>query len=211
MRYEEAEREQCEAVEARRAKRAPDSLLLFELAPVITLGRSARPENVLIPPEDRRARGIEIHEAGRGGDVTYHGPGQLVGYPILALDAGRRDVRRYLRDLEESLIRVLLDFSIRGDRRDRLTGVWVGGRKIASIGVRVSTGWITSHGFALNVSTDLSAFATIVPCGLRRCEMTSIAAESGAVVPLSDVAASAATRLGEVFGRTVLHPSGVGA
>jgi lipoyl(octanoyl) transferase len=207
IRYADAEGRQRELVEARHAGLVADTLLLFELSPVITLGRGARPENVLIQPDERRARGIEMYEAGRGGDVTYHGPGQLVGYPILALDADRRDVRRYLRDLEEALIRVLGDFEVAAERRAGLTGVWVGERKIASIGVRVSTGWITSHGFALNVSTDLTGFSTIVPCGIRRCSMTSIAAETGVDVPLTAVAAAATARLAEVFRRPLREVS----
>ena len=152
----------------RRAGGAPDTLLLLEHPPVITLGRGSDPAHVLTAPDELRDRGIEIHECGRGGDVTYHGPGQLVGYPILALAKPRRDAHRYLRDLEEALIRPAADFAVHAERVPGLTGVWVGGRKLAAIGVRLSTGWITSHGFAFNVGPQQAG-------GRRR----AVRAESG--------------------------------
>jgi lipoyl(octanoyl) transferase len=173
---------------------------------VITLGRGASHGNVLISEEDRAARGIAFHETGRGGDVTYHGPGQLVGYPIIALPPGRRDVRAYLRDLEEALVRVLADFDVRGGRREGLTGVWVGDRKAAAIGVRVSTGWITSHGFALNVTTDLAGFSSIVPCGIRSLGVTSLQQVLGRPVPIADVAGSAARHVADVLGLALASP-----
>jgi lipoyl(octanoyl) transferase len=198
--YPAAERLQADTVEARRRGSVPDTLFLLEHPPVITLGRGAEREHVLISPEERARRGIDLHETGRGGDVTYHGPGQLVGYPIVALPPGRRDVRRYLRDLEEALLRVVADYGVEGERRDGLTGVWVGDRKIAAIGVRISTGWVTSHGFALNVSTDLSGFAGIVPCGIRTLGVTSLGAILGADVPLPEVAGRAAAHVADVLG-----------
>jgi lipoyl(octanoyl) transferase len=201
--YADAERMQEDLVEARRLGTVPDTLLLLEHPPVITLGRSADAGHVLISAEARAASGIALHETGRGGDVTYHGPGQLVGYPVVALGPGRRDVRAYLRDLEEALIRVLSDFGVRGERRDGLTGVWVGDRKAAAIGVRVSTGWITSHGFALNVTTDLRAFSSIVPCGIRGLGVTSLQEETGTPVPLRTVADAAASHLADVLGRSL--------
>ena len=166
-------------VEARRAGEAPDTLLLLEHPPVVTLGRGAHAENVLLDEAALRERGIELHDAGRGGDVTYHGPGQLVGYPVIALLGSRRDAHRYLRSLEEGLISALATFGIEAARVPGLTGAWVDARKIAAIGVRIGTGWITSHGFALNVGDDLTGFDTIVPCGIRDRGVTSITRETG--------------------------------
>src|SRR5690606_5752954 len=144
-------------------------------------------------------RGIEVHRAGRGGDVTYHGPGQLIGYPVLRLPPERRDLHRYLRDLEEVLILALSDLGIEAGRVEGLTGVWAGYRKLAAIGVRVSSGWITSHGFALNVATDLSYFDAIIPCGIRDHSVGSISAELGREVPVSEVEGLVEKRFREVF------------
>jgi lipoate-protein ligase B len=168
--------------------------------PVITLGRSTRgPDNVLVP-RDRLAReGIELHESSRGGDVTYHGPGQLVGYPILRLDLHGRDVHRYLRDLEEVLIRLLARFGVEGGRTEGLTGVWVGHYKIAAIGVAVSR-WVTYHGFALNVEPNLSHFGLIVPCGIRDKGVTSLARVLGRPVTVAEVKRPLAECVAEVFG-----------
>ncbi len=199
--YLEAEALQERLVLARRNGEIPDTLLLLEHPPVVTLGRGADPSHLLETEEALRAEGIGVHACGRGGDVTYHGPGQLVGYPILALEPERRDARRYLRDLEEAVIRTVGEHGLEARRDPGLTGVWVGERKIAAIGVRIGTGWITSHGFALNVSTDLAGFETIVPCGIRGCEVTSIARETGRNVPLREVAARAAVHLAAVLGR----------
>lgn len=199
--YADGVRLQARLVEARRRREVPDTLLLLEHPAVITLGRAARHDHVLQPPEALRSRGIEIHECGRGGDVTYHGPGQLVGYPVLALCDAERDAHGYLRRLEEALLATAADHGIRGERRDGLTGVWVDRHKLASIGVRISTGWITSHGFALNVTTDLSGFSAIVPCGIRGCEMTSIAELTGHGPDIEDVAEAVAHRLAETLDR----------
>jgi lipoyl(octanoyl) transferase len=179
-----------------------EHLLLLEHPHVFTLGRNASEEDVLASAEWLARRGVEVVESDRGGQVTYHGPGQLVGYPILDLSPDRRDVRRYVRDLEEVLIRTLADYGIDAAVRPgtALIGVWVGGEKIAAIGVHLSR-WITTHGFALNVATDLSLFAGIVPCGLRQEGVTSMARALGAAPPLAAVAARLAGHFGEVFGR----------
>jgi len=150
-----------------------DMLLLVEHAPVITLGRGSRPENLPTRRDVLEARGIELFEIERGGDITFHGPGQLVGYPIFNLREHREDLHWFLRQLEQSLIRALEDFGIRAERRSDYTGVWTQGRKIASIGIHVKQ-WVTWHGFALNVTTDLSYFDYIVPCGIPDVVMTSI-------------------------------------
>lgn len=197
--YAEALARQERYVRERRAGLRPDTLVLVEHPHVITLGTGARREHVLLPPEELARRGIELHPTGRGGDVTYHGPGQLVGYPILDLKPDRCDLHAYLRDLEDVLIRAVGHFGVRAGRIPGLTGVWTPKGKIAAIGVRVSAGWITSHGFALNVTTDLSFFGTIVPCGLRDHAVTSLAAELGRPVPLTDVAAAVVAAFGEVF------------
>lgn len=173
--YEAALALQRERVERRKRDEIPDQLLLVEHPHVITLGRNARTEHLLAPPEVLARAGIGVYATDRGGDVTYHGPGQLVGYPILDLRAWKRDVVAYVRALEQVLIDTLARFSIRAGRLPGCTGVWVGDRKIAAIGVHISR-WITSHGFALNVDTDLDYFRYIVPCGLSR-PVTSMRAE----------------------------------
>ena len=177
---------QAELVAERQAGRIPDQLLLLEHDPVFTLGRNARQENVLFPAEALRARGFEVFETGRGGDVTYHGPGQLVGYPILELPPERRDVHRYVRDLEELMIRTCADYGLAARRVEGLTGAWLGEQKVGAIGVRIAR-WVTSHGFALNVGTDLSAFDLIVPCGIRGRGVTSLERAVGRPLPIEDV------------------------
>ena len=201
--YADALEMQAEMVKERRAGEIPDTLLLLEHPHVITLGSGSHEENVLVTPQERAARGIELFETGRGGDVTYHGPGQLVGYPILDLKPDRQDLHRYLRDLEEMLIGVLGDFGLVGGRKEGLTGVWVDDRKLAAIGVRVSSGWITSHGFALNVSTDLSFFGAIVPCGIRDHGVGSISGELGRPVGMREVEDAVVRHMGRVFGHEV--------
>jgi len=157
-------------------RQADDLLLLLEHPPVVTLGRGARDSSLPIAPELLRRRGIEVFEIERGGDVTYHGPGQLVGYPIFDLTQHRQDLHWFLRQLEEALIAALTRFDIPGERREGYTGVWTAGRKIASIGIHVRQ-WVTWHGFALNVTTDLTPFSLIVPCGIPDVVMTSVAKE----------------------------------
>jgi lipoyl(octanoyl) transferase len=193
---------QEQLVRQRRAGEIPDTLLLLEHPHVITLGSGSHGENVLVTPEERAARGIELFDTGRGGDVTYHGPGQLVGYPIFDLKPDRQDLHRYLRDIEDALLGVLADFGLRGGRKEGLTGVWVDDRKLGAIGVRVSSGWITSHGFALNVNTDLSFFGTIVPCGIRDHGVGSISSELGRPIDMAQVEASAVRWFERVFDRT---------
>jgi lipoyl(octanoyl) transferase len=186
-------------VRERQAGRVPDQLLLLEHDPVVTLGRNARRENLLLAPERLRERGIAVFEAGRGGDVTYHGPGQLVGYPILELPPDRHDVHRYVRDLEEVMIRVCGDYGLVAARVPGLTGVWIGQDKVGAIGVRLSR-WVTSHGFALNVTTELAAFELIVPCGIRGRGVTSLQRELGASLPLEQVMDRLTQRFAAVFG-----------
>ena len=172
--YREAMEYQAALVERRKRGEIPDTLLLLEHPHVITLGSSGGRGHLLLSPGELAARGIEVHEAGRGGDVTYHGPGQLVGYPILDLKPDRRDLHAYLRSLEAVLIGVLRAFGVEGERDESATGVWVRGAKVAAIGIRVSSGWITSHGFAVNANTDLTYFDAIVPCGLHGRPVTSL-------------------------------------
>ncbi len=179
---------------------AADTLLFLEHPPVITMGRGAEARNVVLSDDERRLLGIELHDAGRGGDVTYHGPGQLVGYPIVALREGRRDAHRYLRDLEEGLIATAAQFGVHASRIPGLTGVWVGGAKLAAIGVRIGTGWITSHGFALNVGGDLSGFDAIVPCGIRERSVTSLALLIRRDLALNAVALEAGGRVAAALG-----------
>lgn len=151
----------------RKAGEIPDQLLFVEHPHVITLGRNAHESNVLASAAVLERAGVEVAQTDRGGDVTYHGPGQLVGYPILDLKDWKRDVVAYVRTVEEALIGALADLGVAGERADGMTGVWVDGKKVAAIGVHLSR-WVTSHGFALNIDTDLRYFQYIVPCGLTR-------------------------------------------
>lgn len=183
MAYGEALELQRALAHQRIERTAPrDLLLLVEHPPVVTLGRGFRPEHLPAPPEFLQARGVELFEIERGGDVTFHGPGQLVGYPIFDLSEHRRDLHWFLRRLEDTLIVTLRELGIAGERREGYTGVWTAGRKIASIGIHVKQ-WVTWHGFALNVSTDLSYFDLIVPCGIPNVTMTSIQRELGERAP----------------------------
>lgn len=188
-------------LQARRvAQEIGDVLLLLEHPPVITLGRAARDtRNVLLSPAALAARGFEVHEVGRGGDVTYHGPGQLVAYPIVSLEPDRKDVRRYVRDLEEAMIGVCADHGLTAGRSDGQIGCWIGERKIGAIGVRISR-WVTMHGLALNVAPDLSHFEVIVPCGIADRGVTSLERETGRPVAMSDVEARLVHHLGAVLG-----------
>jgi lipoate-protein ligase B len=165
----------------------PDTLILLTHPPVVTLGRGADPAHLLVSPDECRARGVEVHETDRGGDITYHGPGQLVGYPIVDLRARGLGPREFLRLLEETLIRLLGDFGVDAGRIHGLTGVWVGDRKVAAMGIRISRG-VSMHGFALNVTTDLSDFDLIVPCGIRDRGVTSLAELLGRPVTVDEVA-----------------------
>jgi lipoyl(octanoyl) transferase len=199
--YGEALALQRRLVEERRAGLCEDVLLLVEHPPVLTLGvkGDGGRSHVLAPAETLAAHGIEIFETGRGGDVTYHGPGQLVGYPIIDLRPDRCDVHRYVRDLEEVLMRVAGDFGIEAARVPGLTGIWVGREKLAAIGVRISR-WITSHGFAFNVETNLDHFNLIVPCGIADRGVTSLRT-LGSAAGLGDVEGRLIQRFAEVFDR----------
>jgi len=198
--YAEAARLQEELVASRKDGEIPDTLLLLEHPPVITFGRGADPGHVLAGEQELAYRGIEIHDAGRGGDVTYHGPGQLVGYPIVELRGERRDAHRYLRDIEQAVIDGVAEFGVSAGRIAGLTGVWVGEEKLAAIGVRLSTGWITSHGFALNVHGDLSGFQTIVPCGIRDRGVTTLARLTGRDLGVREVAEQLAPHVARSLG-----------
>jgi lipoyl(octanoyl) transferase len=198
--YDEALAMQRELVEERRAGLVPDLLLLLQHPPVITLGVKGDGGRANIVATDERLGelGIAVHETGRGGDVTYHGPGQIVGYPILDLKPDRCDVHRYVRDLEEVMIRVCADYGVTAGRIKGLTGTWVGAEKIGAIGVRLSR-WITSHGFAFNVSTDLDHFKLIVPCGISDRGVTSLERATGRRLSLGEVEDSVVHHCQEVF------------
>ena len=190
-------------VAERQQQRTVDVLLLLEHEPVFTTGRSAKGENMVTPPDVLRAKGFDVFEAGRGGDVTYHGPGQVVGYPILELPAERRDVHRYVRDLEDVMIRACADFGVTASRVSGMTGVWVGEEKIGSIGVRIAR-WVTSHGFALNVANDLAPFELVVPCGIQGRGVTSLARAAGHDVSVDAVKRRLAFHVAEVFGLEIV-------
>ena len=184
--YEEALDLQRSLVEERKAGRIPDTLLLLQHPPVITLGVRGGRSNIVATPERLAALGIDVHESGRGGDVTYHGPGQIVGYPVVDLKPDRCDVHRYVRDIEEVMILACADWGVTAGRVAGLTGAWVGAEKIAAIGVRISR-WVTSHGFAFNVSPALDHFQLIVPCGISDRGVTSLERLTGQEVPLAKV------------------------
>ena len=196
--YAEGLQIQEELVAERQAGRIVDVLLLLEHDTVFTMGRNARAENVLLSAEALQARGFQIFETGRGGDVTHHGPGQVVGYPILELPPERRDVHRYVRDLEEVMIRACADYGITAGRIAGKTGTWVGTEKVGAIGVRIAR-WVTSHGFALNVANDLEPFALIVPCGIRDHGVTSLSRLLGREIAVTEAAARLAAQVAAVF------------
>lgn len=198
--YADALALQRELVEQRRAERVPDLLLLLQHSRVITFGvkGDGGRSNLLATDERLAELGVELSETGRGGDVTYHGPGQIVGYPILNLDPDRRDVHRYVRDLEEVMIRVCADYGVTAGRIKGLTGTWVGDEKIGAIGVRISR-WITSHGFAFNVNTNLADFQLIVPCGIADHGVTSLERAAGRAMSMMDVEERVVSRFAEVF------------
>jgi len=200
MAYGEALALQRALVEDRREGRVGDLLLFVEHPHVITLGvrGDGGRSHIVAPAEALAARGVEVHEAGRGGDVTYHGPGQIVGYPIVDLKPDRCDVHRYVRDLEETLIRTAADYGVDATRVDGLTGVWVGREKLGAIGVRIAR-WITSHGFAFNVSTDLDCFELIVPCGIADRGVTSLERQLGHSVGAAEVRDRIAANFSSVF------------
>ena len=195
-------------VEQRKAGAIDDQLLLLEHPHVLTLGvrGDGGRSHILASSDLLAARGVEVHETGRGGDITYHGPGQIVGYPILDLKPDRQDVHRYVRDLEEVLIRTAADYGIDAGRVEGLTGVWVGREKLAAIGVRIAR-WVTSHGFAFNVSTELDYFGLIVPCGIADRGVTSLERLLGRRLDREGVEDHVVAHFCRVFDRTVAAPA----
>lgn len=193
---------QRRVLQKRKCNEVPDCLLFVEYPHTITLGRSGRVEHLLATASDLEKKSVSYCETDRGGDITYHGPGQMIAYPILDLKGLRRDIGWYLRSLEECIIETLADFSVQSTRVAGATGVWVGEEKIAAIGVRTSQ-WVTSHGIALNVSTDLDYFDLIVPCGLRSRGVTSLSKLLGSRVPgLHQVKSAFRQHFGRIFGRS---------
>lgn len=211
VRYADALTLQRELVEERKADRIPDLLLLLQHPPVITLGvkGDGGRGHILATAEHLAGHGVEIQEAGRGGDVTYHGPGQIVGYPIIDLKPDRCDVHRYVRDLEEVMIRVCADAGISAVRIAGLTGTWVGDEKIGAIGVKISR-WVTSHGFAFNANTNLDHFRLIVPCGIGDRGVTSVEKLTGRPVDLDEIQARLAQHFAALFERQIVEGCGPG-
>ncbi len=191
--------------DARKRDEAPDTLLLLEHPHVITLGRAANPANILADEQTRTEKSVELFETGRGGDVTYHGPGQLIGYPIISLAPDRQDVRRYVRDLQEVLVRTARDFGVEAEPRGgEFVGVWVGEEKLAAIGIRISR-WVTMHGFAFNVTTNLDYFNLIIPCGIPDHGVTSLAKILNRKIELEAVAEAVRKHFGDVFQRQMIE------
>ncbi|HEY0142420.1 MAG TPA: lipoyl(octanoyl) transferase LipB [Thermoanaerobaculia bacterium] len=201
--YENGMKLQQKLVEMRQREELDDQLLLLEHPPVITLGRGGDTANLLASPERLAAERVRFFETTRGGDITYHGPGQVVGYPIVHLGEGRRDVRKYVTNLEEVLIRTVAHYGINAERVDGKRGIWVGNDKIAAIGVRIAR-WVTSHGWALNVNTNLEHFRLITPCGLQGTGVTSIARELGRPVDMTEVRELLAKHFAEIFERELV-------
>ncbi len=196
--YADGLERQRRLVKARQAGGIGDRLLLLEHDPVFTLGRRGDLGHIRIDESERKRRGIDLYHTDRGGDVTWHGPGQLVGYPVISLAPDRKDIVRYVRDLEEVLIRTAGDFGVRAARVKGLTGVWVGDEKLAAIGVRIAR-WVTSHGFALNVCNSLDPFDLIVPCGIADKGVTTLSRAAGREIAVGEAADRAASRFAEVF------------
>lgn len=196
--YAEAHRLQKELQGKRIQGELGDIVLLLEHPPVLTMGRSAKAQHVLAAPELLEAREIQVHEVGRGGDVTYHGPGQLVAYPIIDLKPDRKDVRKYVASLEETMIRTCAGFGLAAGRVEGLNGAWIGDRKVGAVGVRISR-WVTMHGLALNVNSDLREFEMIVPCGIQDKGVTSLSAELGRTVHVAEVFEPLARHFAELY------------
>lgn len=206
---------QLRLVEARRLGEIPDTLLFVEHPPVVTLGRAAKATSLLTPKDHLAKQGVELFEITRGGDVTFHGPGQVVGYPIIDLNARfdsvhrkrGRDLHQYLRDLEEVLLQTLAAFGLKGERQAGFTGAWVNNRKIVAIGVAVKH-WISYHGFAFNVNVDLNYFNLIVPCGLAGKEVTSLERELGRPVSMEETKANLSKAFAQVFEKEIVSKAG---
>ena len=201
--YENGLKLQQRLAEMRQRNEIQDQLLLLEHPPVITLGRGGDARNLLASPEVLRQNRVRFFETTRGGDITYHGPGQIVGYPIVHLGEGNRDVRKYVTNLEEVLIRTVAAYGIIAQRVEGKRGIWVGNEKIAAIGVRIAR-WVTSHGWALNVNTNLDHFRLITPCGLQGTGVTSIEKQIGRPVPLEEVRSVLAAKFAEIFDRDLV-------
>jgi len=192
---------QRQLVEDRKAERIPDTLLLLQHPHVLTIGVKKDGRSHIVAPAERLSSlGVDVFETGRGGDVTYHGPGQLVGYPIIDLNPDRRDVHRYVRDLEEVMIRVCADYGVAAGRVKGMSGAWVADDKIGAIGVRISR-WVTSHGFAFNVTTNIEFFDLIVPCGIADRGVTSLAAKLGRSPTMAEVEDRLVANFAAVFDR----------
>jgi lipoyl(octanoyl) transferase len=196
--YAAAHRLQKQLQAKRIAGEVPDTVLLLEHPPVLTMGRSAKEQHIIAQPHVLEAQGISVHEVGRGGDVTYHGPGQLVAYPIIDLKPDRRDVRKYMWSLEEAMIRTCKEFGLSATRIGGLNGAWIGDRKVGAVGVRISR-WVTMHGLALNANSDLSHYELIVPCGIQDKAVTSISVELGRTIGVPDVADPLARHFAELY------------
>jgi lipoyl(octanoyl) transferase len=209
--YGEALAMQRALVEERKAGRVPDLLLLLQHPAVITLGvrGDGGRSNIVTPSERLTELGIDVFEAGRGGDVTYHGPGQIVGYPIIDLKPDRCDVHVYVRDVEEVMIRVCADYGVSAERVPGLTGTWIGPEKVGAIGVRISR-WVTSHGFAFNVSTNLDHFRLIVPCGIADRGVTSLEQAAGRTIPIVEVEGAFVRHFCDVFDRAAVDERSAG-
>lgn len=206
--YQQAFALQDRLLEERIAGNIPDHLLLLEHPATLTLGRTDDVNNLLVPEAVLKERGVAIYPTDRGGSITWHGPGQLVGYPIIDLGERDRDIHKYIRGLEEVIICTLRAFSISAGRDEKHVGVWVGGEKIAAIGVKVKK-WVTKHGFAINVNSDLSHFSLINPCGITDKGVTSMADILGHEVPMADVREKAIDMFAEVFDMSVRMEAGL--
>jgi len=200
---------QMKICELKKAGFAADVLLLLEHTPVVTLGRNGDWNNLLVSEETLRMRGVSRHHIDRGGDITFHGPGQLVGYPLLKLERHEQDVHLYMRNLEEAIICVLSEYGIDAGRQEKLTGVWTSSGKICALGVHISR-WITRHGLALNVNTDLSYYDLIVPCGLHGKQIASMQSILGCEVDVREVAEKLLTHFGRIFERKMVSVSDLG-
>lgn len=198
MPFAEAHELQKALVEQRKLGEIPDTLLLVEHPPTITLGRGAKEKNILFTREQLVELGVEVHDTGRGGDVTYHGPGQVVAYPIFDLKPDRQDVRKYVSNLEQVMIETCNVFGLAAKRIAGCNGCWVEDRKIGAVGVRISR-WVTMHGIAFNVATDMRHFQYIIPCGITDKGVTSLESELGRSVPLDEVQEVVARAFGDVF------------